>query len=410
VLGPGLISGASDDDPTAIATYSQAGAKFAFSFGWLVLLCYPIMAVVQEVSARIGRTTGHGVAANVRRHYPPWLLQCSVVPLLLANTIQIGADLGVMADAVRLLIGGPHYVYVLLFGAICVTMQVFLQYTRYVAILKWTTLSLLAYVAAVLMLQVPWGEVVRGFVPSLSWDKDYITSIVAIFGVAISPYIFFWQSAQEAEDQRVKPKRDPLVEAPEQAPQAIERIRVDTYVGMAVACLVGIAIMITTAATLHATGTTEVQSSAQAAEALRPVGGAFAFVLFALGIVGTGLLAVPVLAGSAAYAIGEARRWPVGLARQPMQAKAFYGTLVIATIIGIAINFVGLDPIRALYWSAVINGVVAVPVLALMMLMAAAPRVMGEFTIGMPLQIVGWSATGIMGLSVLAMGVMLFAG
>jgi Mn2+/Fe2+ NRAMP family transporter len=402
-LGPGLISGASDDDPTAIATYSQAGAKLGFGLCWMALLCYPIMAVVQEVSGRIGRTTGAGIAGNLRRHYPAWLLQGTVLLLLAANVIQIGADLGMMADVVRLLVGGPQYVFVLLFGAGCVTTQIFMQYGRYVAVLKWTTLSLLGYVAAVLLIDVPWGEVGRGLIPPLRWNEELVTTVVAIFGVAISPYIFFWQSAQEAEDQRVKPRRAPLTEAPEQAPQAIERIRIDTYVGMAVATLVGFAIMVTTGATLHAAGATGITSSAEAAEALKPVAGAFAYALFALGIVGTGLLAVPVLAGSAAYAIGEARRWPVGLGRQPLEAKAFYGTLAIATAIGIAINLAGVDPIRALYWSAVINGVVAVPVLALMMLMASRRRVMGEFTIGRPLRIVGWAATAIMALAVAAM-------
>jgi NRAMP (natural resistance-associated macrophage protein)-like metal ion transporter len=403
VLGPGLISGASDDDPTAIATYSQAGAKFGYQLGWLSLLCFPIMAVVQEVSGRIGRTTGQGLAANIRRHYPPWLLLGCVLLLLCANIVAIGADLGAMADVVRLLVGGPHLLYVVLFGALCIGMQIFMAYTRYVAILKWTTLSLLAYFAAALLANVSWSDVLRGFWPRLSLDRDWITTVVAIFGVAISPYIFFWQSAQEAEDQRVKPKREPLVEAPEQAPAALERIRLDTWVGMAVATLVGLAIMVTTAATLHAQGVTDVQSSAQAAEALRPVAGGFAFGLFALGIIGTGLLAVPVLAGSAAYAIGEARRWRVGLAREPDEAKSFYATLAFAGAVGVAFNFAGVDPMRALYWSAVVNGVVAVPVLALMMLMASRASVMGDFTIGLPLRIVGWAAVGLMGLSVAAM-------
>jgi Mn2+/Fe2+ NRAMP family transporter len=355
------------------------------------------------VSGRIGRTTGEGIAGNLRRHYPAWLLHGTVLLLLAANVIQIGADLGMMADVVRLLTGGPQYVFVLLFGAGCVTMQIFMRYGRYVAVLKWTTLSLLGYVAGVLLIDVPWAEVGRGLIPPLRWNADLVTTVVAIFGVAISPYVFFWQSAQEAEDQRVKPERAPLVEAPEQAPRAIERIRIDTYVGMAVAILVGLAIMITTGATLHKAGATEIASSAEAAEALKPVAGAFAYALFALGIVGTGLLAVPVLAGSAASAVGEAWRLPVGLGRRPLDAKAFYGTLAVATAIGIAMNLAGIDPIRALYWSAVVNGVVAVPVLTLMMLMASRRRVMGEFTIGRPLRIIGWAATAIMALAVAAM-------
>ena len=406
VLGPGLISGASDDDPTAIATYSQAGAKFGYQLCWLALVCYPIMTVVQEISGRIGRTTGQGLAGNIRRHYPPWLLLGCVCLLLIANIIEIAADLGVMADVVHGLVGGPRHLYVILFGGVCVGLQILMKYTRYVAVLKWTTLSLLGYFAAVLMAKVSWSEVARGFVPSLALDRDFVTTVVAIFGVAISPYIFFWQSAQEAEDQRVKPEREPLVEAPEQAPAALERIRLDTYIGMAVATLVGLAIMITTSAGLHANGVTEIRTSAQAADALRPAAGAFAYGLFSLGIIGTGLLAVPVLAGSAAYAIGEARKWPVGLARQPMEAKAFYATLALATLIGVAINFTRIDPIRALYWSAVLNGAVAVPVLALMMLMGSHRRIMGEFTIGRPLRIVGWLAVAIIAASVAAMSVL----
>jgi Mn2+/Fe2+ NRAMP family transporter len=403
VLGPGLISGASDDDPVAIATYSQTGAKFGYELSWLSFLCFPIMAVVQEVSGRIGRTTGQGLAANIRQHYSPWLLLGCVLLLLCANIVAIGADLGAMADVARLMIGGPHLLYVFLFGALCVGLQIFMQYTRYVAVLKWTTLSLLAYFAAALLANVAWTDVLRGLAPRPSWNREWITTVVAIFGVAISPYIFFWQSAQEAEDQRVKPRREPLVDAPEQAPAALERIRLDTYAGMAVATLVGLAIMVTTAATLHAQGTTDIQTSAQAAEALRPVAGSFAFGLFALGIIGTGLLAVPVLAGSAAYAIGEARRWRVGLAREPAEAKSFYATLAFAATVGVIFNFVGVDPMRALYWSAVVNGIVAVPVLALMMLMASRKSVMGEFTIGAPLRIIGWTAVAIMGLSVIAM-------
>src|SRR3954447_23169015 len=405
VLGPGLISGASDDDPTAIATYSQAGARFGYDLCWLMVVIYPLMVVVQQISARIGRTTGRGLAGNIRRHYPAWLLQGCVGLLLIANTIQLAADLGIMGDALKLLVGGPRLLYVALFGAVCVATQVFMQYTRYVAILKWTTLSLLSYVATVLMANVSWSELAAAMIPSPSLDKDYVTTVVGIFGVAISPYLFFWQSSQEAEDQRVKPKRQPLVEAPEQASRAIERIRLETYLGMAVAALVGLSIMITTAATLHATGTTDIQTSAQAAEALRPAAGPLAVAVFALGIIGTGLLAVPVLAGSAAYAIGEARQWPVGLARRPLEAKAFYVTVALATLIGVGVNFTNVDPIQALYWSAVINGIVAVPVMAMMVLLAAEPRVMGRLTIPASLRIGGWVVVAVMALSVAAMAV-----
>ena len=403
VLGSGLISGASDDDPTAIATYSQAGAKFGYGLLWLSLVCFPIMVVVQEISARVGRTTGQGLAANIRQHYPPWLLNGCVFLLLAANTIAIEADLGAMADVVRVVAGGPHLLYVVALGALCIAMQVFMRYARYVAILKWTTLTLLVYFAAVLMANVNWDDAASGLLPRPVGTREWVTTVVAIFGVAISPYIFFWQSDQEAEDQRVAPELKPLVDAPEQAPSALHRTRLDTLVGMGVATLVGLAIMLTTSATLHATGKMDIQSSADAANALRPVAGRFAFALFALGILGTGLLAVPVLAGSAAYAIGEARRWPVGLARQPLEAKAFYATLSAAVVIGGGLNFIGVNPMRALYWSAVLNCVVAIPALALMVLMAGNRRIMGEFTVSAALRTVGWLAVGLMATSVAVM-------
>ncbi len=410
VLGPGLISGASDDDPVAIGTYSQAGAGFGYALCWLPLLCWPLMVAVQEISGRIGRTTGRGLAGAIGRHYPPWLLRGCVVLVLFANTVAVGADLGAMGDALHLLVGGPRLLYVVLFGAVCVGMQVFLRYTRYVAVLKWTTLSLLAYFAAAALAGVSWGEVARALLPSLSADPGWITTVVAIFGVALSPYLLFWQSAQEVEDQRVLPRRKPLLKAPEQAPAALKRIELDTAVGMGVAVLVGLAIMVTTAATLHASGATEIQSSAQAAEALRPAAGPFAFVLFALGIIGTGLLAVPVLAGSAAYALGEACRWPVGLSRGPQEAKAFYGTLAAATAVGAALNLTGVDPMRALYWSAVVNGVVAAPLLALAVLVASRRDAMGAFSIGWPLRAVGWATVALLAASAGAMAFLAFRG
>src|SRR5438874_4465807 len=323
LLGPGLITGASDDDPSGIATYSQAGAQFGFAISWTMLFTYPLMVAIQQISARVGRITGKGVAGNLRQHYPSWLLQSIVALLFLANTINIGADLGAMADALRLLIGGSALMYVVLFGCICAVVQVFMSYRRYVTVLKWLTLALFAYFGTVLTVQIPWGEAVLGLlVPTFLPDASFWTTVVALLGTTISPYLFFWQAAQEAEDVRVEPQRKPLVKAPRQGPHAIERIRVDTYVGMAFSNLVALAIIVETAATLHAAGITDVETSSQAAEALRPVAGPLAFSLFALGIVGTGLLAVPVLAGSAAYAISEARKWPVGLGRKPEKAKA----------------------------------------------------------------------------------------
>src|SRR5215475_14573393 len=397
LLGPGLVTGASDDDPSGIGTYSQAGAQFGFTISWTMLFSYPLMVAIQQISARIGRITGKGVAGNLRQHYPKGLLQAIVALLFLANTINIGADLGAMADALGLLIGGPALLYVILFGLWCAILEVFMTYRRYVAVLRWLTVALFAYFGTVMTVHIPWGDAARGlFVPTFFPNAAFWTTVVAVLGTTISPYLFFWQAAQEAEEVRVEPERKPLVRAPHQGPGAIQRIRLDTYIGMAFSNLVALAIIFATAATLHTAGVTNVQTSTQAAEALRPVAGPFAFALFALGIVGTGLLAVPVLAGSAAYAIGEARRWPVGLSRKPAKAKAFYATLAIATLLGVALNFSPINPIEALYWSAVINGVVAVPIMILMMHMTGDPKIMGSFRIHDGLRVVGWMTTAVM--------------
>ena len=404
VLGPGLVTGASDDDPSGIATYSQAGAQFGFGLTWTMLFSYPLMAVVQEISARIGRTTGRGIAGNMRKYYPNWLLQSVVLLLLVANTINIGADLGAMGDALKLIVGGPPLAYSVAFGAISVILQIFLKYTRYVSILKWLTLSLFAYFATVLVVSVPWADVARGMlIPKFTADADFWTSVVAILGTTISPYLFFWQASQEVEDEKAKPERQPLKDAPEQTENAVERIRLDTYVGMAFSNIVALAIMITAGATLHAHGVTDIQSTSQAAEALKPVGGNFAFAIFAVGVIGTGLLAIPVLAGSAGYALGEARKWPVGLDRRPLEAKAFYATIAAATVVGVGLNFTPINPIKALYWSAVVNGVVAVPVMAVMMAMTARPDIMGKATVPLGLRGVGWVATVVMAAAAVVM-------
>jgi Mn2+/Fe2+ NRAMP family transporter len=369
-----------------------------------MLFSYPLMVAIQQISARIGRTTGKGIAGNIREHYPAWLLQGIVWLLFIANTINIGADLGAMGDALTLLIGGPPLIYVVLFGAFCATLQIFMGYGRYVSVLKWTTLALFAYFGTVMVVRIPWAEAARGFfIPTLSSSDAFWTTVVAILGTTISPYLFFWQASQEVEDIRVVPERKPLVKAPRQGPDAIERIRLDTYIGMAVSNIVALAIIVTTAATLHANGVVDIQTSSQAAEALRPVAGTFAFALFALGIIGTGLLAVPVLAGSAAYAVAEARKWPFGLARRPKQAKAFYGTLTLATMIGVAINFSPINPIKALYWSAVINGVVAVPVMIIVMHITANAKIMGKFPVHDGLKLVGWMSTGVMAAAAITM-------
>ncbi len=406
VLGPGLITGASDDDPSGIATYSQAGAQLGYTITWTMLFAYPLMCTIQEISARIGRTTGHGIAGNIRQLYPNWLLQSIVGLLFIANTINIGADLGAMGDALSLLIGGPRLVYVLMFGLFCAGFEIFTRYKRYVSWLRWLTLALFAYFGTVMTVKIPWGEAARGFLlPTFSSDAAFWTTVVAILGTTISPYLFFWQASQEAEDTKEEPRRKPLVKAPTQGPDAIKRIRLDTYVGMAFSNLVGLAIMVTTAATLHAAGIANIETFTQAAEALKPVAGSFAFAIFTLGIVGTGLLAVPVLAGSAAYAVGEARKWPTGLARKPKQAKAFYATIALATMIGALLNFTPINPIRALYWSAVVNGIIAAPVLVIMMLLTADKRLMGQFPVQGLLRIVGWMTTVVMAAAIVGMGI-----
>lgn len=403
-LGPGLITGASDDDPSGIGTYSQAGAQLGYGIGWTMLLTFPLMVAIQEISGRVGRVTGRGIAGNVCRHYPAKLLHGVVALLFIANTINIGADLGAMADATKLLIGGPAMLYVVGFGVISVAAQIFFDYKRYVSVLKWLTLSLFAYVGALAVANVSWGEALRGvLVPSLSLSEGNVTTIVAILGTTISPYLFFWQASQEAEDERIDPDKQPLTRSPGDAADEFRRIRADTIVGMGFSNLIALSIIVTAAATLHANGVTDIQSSAQAAEALKPIAGPFAEIIFALGIVGTGLLAIPVLAGSAAYAVGEGRRWRVGLARKPREAAAFYAVLALAGAIGIGLNFTPINPISALYWSAVINGVLAVPVMVLLMLMARRKAVMGRFMIGGPLYWLGWLSTAAMTLSVVAM-------
>jgi len=404
-LGPGLITGASDDDPSGIGTYSQAGAQLGFGISWTMLFSYPLMVAIQEISARLGRTTGRGVGGNICRHYPKPLVHSIVALLLVANTINLGADLGAMGDAAKLLIGGRSEVYVVGFGLFCVGAQIFLQYARYVQVLKWLTLTLFAYVAALAVVNVPWREALLGvFIPSITWSSDFFTTLVAIAGTTISPYLFFWQAAQEAEDVRIEPEREPLRWARWQAPAAFARIRADTAMGMGFSNVIAIAIMITTAATLNTDGVTSIETSSQAAEALRPIAGDFAYLIFALGIIGTGLLGVPVLAGSAAYAIGEAWRAPVGLTREPHEALTFYATLCVATLVGIGLNFTPISPIKALYWSAVINGVVAVPIMVILMMMTAQSNIMGEFTIGGWLRVLGWIATMAMALCVVGMG------
>ncbi len=393
-LGPGLITGAADDDPSGIATYSQVGAMFGYSMMWLMLFSLPLMIAIQEVCARIGRVTGMGIAANMRKHYPASLMYVIVSLLCLANIFNLGADIGAMGAAAQLLFGGPLLPYVIAFTIISLLLQMYIPYTQYVKYLKWLTMALFAYVLTALVANVSWGNALHAtLVPSLAFNANYFTALVAVLGTTISPYLFFWQASEEAEEVRDNRKEHPLKWAPWQAKKQFERIKVDTVVGMGFSNVVSLFIILTTAATLHAAGITNIQTSAQAARALEPLAGRFAFALFTVGIVGTGLLAVPVLAGSAAYGVAEAFKWRASLENRPSEARQFYGVLAVATLVGLALNFAGMNPIRALFWSAVINGVVSVPLMVVTLLMAVNPRVMGKFTLPLRLRVLGWIAT-----------------
>jgi len=401
ILGPGLITGASDDDPSGIATYSQAGAQFGYGLGWTLLFTYPLMVAIQQISARIGRVTGRGIAGNLRRHYPKPVLYAMVVLLLVANTINLGADLGAMGAALQLLIGGPTLIYVMGFAVASAALEIWARYSRYVTILKWLSLSLFAYVATVLFVGVSWADIIAGLVPHFPGSS--LTVVVAVLGTTISPYLFFWQANIEVEEEREDPAAAPLKAKPQDGPKELERIRLDTYIGMGFSNLIALFIVWCTAATLHAHGVTDIQTSSAAAEALRPIAGKFAFLVFSAGIIGTGILALPVLAGSAAFAVGEVFGWRVGLASKPSRAKKFYSVIAIATLAGALLNFTPLDPVKALFWSAVINGVVAVPVMVMIMLLAAKPAVMGQFAISGALKIMGWISTAAMAAAAIAM-------
>ncbi|MBI3802763.1 MAG: divalent metal cation transporter [Nitrospirae bacterium] len=393
-LGPGLIAGASDDDPTAIATYSQTGAQLGFGMLWAVLLVYPLMVAAQQISGQIGRVTGHGIAWNMRYHFPKWLVYPLVGFLFMANTIGLGADINAMGEALKLLIGGSSLAYSTGFALLSLLLEVFIPYTRYVPYLKGLTLALLAYAATAFVMEISWEEVAKAtFFPSIRLDREHLAIFVALLGAMLSPYIFFWQATGEAEEQNGRPGEKPLKQAPEQAPEELRRIKIDTYTGMAFANLIAYFIILTCGATLYPQGIHQIQSTAQAAEALRPVSGRFASLLFSVGMIGTGLLAVPVLAGSAAYALGETLQWRVGLERKPHRAKRFYGALVMAMFLGLAFNFLGINPIRALFWAAMIYGVVAAPVMGMMVVLASRPSVMGALTLSPTLKGFGWLTT-----------------
>jgi NRAMP (natural resistance-associated macrophage protein)-like metal ion transporter len=405
-LGPGLITGAADDDPSGIATYSQAGAQFRFALVWTLFLTMPLMIGIQMLSARIGWVTGEGLAANIDKMCPRWLTLPLVSLLVVANTINIAADIGAMGEAVRLLAGGPQALYVLGFGALCIATQIAFSYERTVRVLKWLTLALFAYVAVILAVSVPWKQAIVESIepwrhlPAGTSAKDYAAIVVAVLGTTISPYLFFWQASQEVEDSHRRPNVRELRQHAEYAAEHLSRIKQDTFVGMTFSNLIALCIVIATAVTLNDHDVTQIQTSAQAAEALRPVAGEFAFAVFAMGIIGTGLLAVPVLAGSAAYAVSELFGWRAGLSHGFRQARGFYLIIIAATGIGTAMSAFEVDPIRALVWSAIVNGVISVPIMVVLMLIGQSNKLMGSYTISFRHRFFGWAATLVMAVAV----------
>ena len=405
-LGPGLITGAADDDPSGIATYSQAGAQFGFGLVWTLFLTTPLMIGIQMLSARIGWATGEGLTTNIGKMCPRWLTVFLISLLVVANTINIAADIGAMGEAVRILIGGKLAVYVIGFGALCIATQVFFSYERIVRILKWLTLGLFAYVAVVLSVAVPWRQAIsQSFQPWAHFPANvplgaYAAMIVAVLGTTISPYLFFWQAAQEVEDNNRRPRAAELKTHPAYAAEHLLRIKQDTFIGMGFSNIIALCIVVATAVTLNQQGITDIQTSAQAAQALRPIAGEFAFELFAFGIIGTGLLAVPVLAGSAAYAVSELFGWKTGLSQGFREARGFYLIIAVATGVGTLMSVFEVDPIKALVWSAIVNGIISVPIMAVIMMIGQSKNLMGHYTISARHRVFGWAATGIMAVAV----------
>ena len=406
-VGPGVITGAADDDPSGIATYSQAGAQFGFNMLWTVVLTWPLMVSVQSISARIGRVTGRGLAANLAEVFPRPFVGVLVGLLFIANTVNIGADLSAMGAAAHLVLGGNRHLFTIGFAVVSLLAVILVPYHRYVGYLKWLTFSLFAYVGVVFTVRIDWLDVLGSVVaPHFALTGESLTLVMAVFGTTISPYLFFWQSSEEVEEEQADPLAGPLIDNPQQAPRELARIGWETWLGMGFSNLVAFFIILTTAVTLNVSGHTDIQTSEQAAAALKPIAGASAFLLFSLGIIGTGLLAIPVLAGSAAYAVGEVRGWRTGLERKPRQAVPFYTAIGVSIVCGVGIDFTPFDPIKALFWSAVLNGVITVPIMAAMMVVASRPGQMGAF-VASPLQrLFGWLTTAVMAAAALAMFVL----
>lgn len=403
-LGPGLITGVADDDPSGIATYSQAGAQFGLNMLWTMPLAYPLMSAIQSICAQIGRVTGKGLTANIKAAFPPIVLKCVVLLLLVANTLNIAADVAAMGEVAELVSGVDRHVMTAIFVVVTLLLQVFVPYHRYVFFLKWLTLSLLAYAAVLFTVDVPWGEAaLRTVWPKLTLSSDFAAVVVGVFGTTISPYLFFWQASEEVEDMLANPSARPLLRDPVAAPAELRRIQWDTWSGMFYSDITAYFIILATAVTLHVAGITDIQTAAQAASALRPLAGDFAFILFAMGILGVGLIGVPVLAGSAAYALAEAMSWKSGLERRATDARGFYGVIAVSVLAGMVIQYSPISPMKALFWSAVINGIVAVPLMVVIILLASKRSVMGPFTSSRPILALGWIATAVMGLAAILM-------
>lgn len=404
IFGAGLITGAADDDPSGIATYSQAGAAYGYGLAWTMLFTLPLLAAVQEAAARVGRGTRKGIAANLDRRFPRWVVIGCVLLLAVANTINLGADLGAMGEAASLVIGGPPHPYVILFGAASAAAAVFIDYRFYVRVLRWLTLSLLAYAGTVLIVPVPWNDVLTSIAaPPIELSSSYLLAMTAVFGTTIAPYLIFWQAAEEVEDVG-KPPWPQVAEPLSVVRREIRRIRLDTWIGIGFSNLVGLFVMIATAATLNRAGITSIQTAEQAAQALRPIAGAMASLAFAGGIIGTGLLAVPVLSGAAAYAIAEAAGRPAGLSRRPGEARTFYGVIALSTLIGTLLHFTPVDPMIALFASAVVNGILVVPILAALLIVAGSREALGGFRPGRLLLALGWATVVLMGATAVGLG------
>ncbi|HEY1561601.1 MAG TPA: divalent metal cation transporter [Caulobacteraceae bacterium] len=398
-VGPGLITGVADDDPSGIATYSQAGAQFGLNMLWTMPVAYPLMAAIQSICARIGRVTGKGLAANIKTAFPAPVLRIVVAMLLIANTLNIAADVAAMGEVSELVTGVNRHLMTVVFVVVTLGMQMFVPYHRYVRFLKWLTLSLLAYAAVLFTVHVPWGQVaLRTVWPQLSLNAATATVVVGIFGTTISPYLFFWQASEEVEDMQARHGGALALGSPEAASE-LRRIRWDTWSGMLYSDASAFFMILATAVTLHVAGITDIQTAAQAASALRPLAGDFAFMLFALGILGVGLIGVPVLAGSGAYALCETMGWKWGLERRTRDARGFYGVIAVSVLLALIIQYSPINPMKALFWSAVINGVVAIPLMAVIVILVSKKSVMGPYVASRSLIVLGWVGTALMGVA-----------